>query len=651
MSLTSPERLIWLWVVVPIIGFYILKARLRRRRVATLLFWDQLFDEKLQRRWWQNMRHWLSLLMQLLIVGFVVLALVDPDFNLRPDESQELVLIIDNSASMRTARPGTGQTRLQEALQEASTFAAGLRPGDEAALLSAGSDVQVVVGMTDFAPAIQDGLDSIEPTDGPTQVLDAIQAARKLANDPERRRVVVFSDRCFDGQDQLTEADDVRWVQVGTSADNVAITRFQARRSTVDPLGYALLVELQNLSDEPAEGRLTLKLGDALEDVIPWSLEPNESWHTTIDGTSRDGGVLTAAIDAEDGLATDNVARAILPERPVIPVSLQSSEEDEAYYLSAVLDAIPLLNVSSAGASPDNRTGGLQVYSGVVPEQLPAGPVLLVSPASDGPAIAVDGGTAPAWTLGSSIETPLVARQQEDSPLLRHVQLLNVQLDQGRDVQVHERLGEATTLLESAEGAALLVAVDRPEGRLLILSTSLDASDLPLRIAFPVMMTNAVNWFMRRTSEIDPALATGQTAAVPWDVADNEEDAEQAVLIAPDGTQRRVTAEDGRARVGPLSTVGVFGLVAPSAMPTSGSRQSADASPEDMVSQVSGTQGGLLAVNLCSQTESDLRLAEYEQQTEEDLPPAGAPAWLYLILGSIGLVLTEWAFFNRRVIA
>jgi len=651
MSLTSPDRLIWLWVVIPIIGFYILRTRLRRRRVATLLFWDQLFDEKRQRSLWQNLRHWLSLLMQLLIVSVIVMALVDPVFNLRPDTSQELVLIIDNSASMQATRSENGPTRLDEALREASTFVSGLRQGDEAALLTAGSSVQVVVGMTDFGPAIQDSLETIEPTDGPTQITDAILAARRLANDPVRRRIVVFSDRSFDVDDPIEDATDVRWVQVGESVDNVAITQFQARRSTVDPLGYALLIELQNLSDSSAEGRLTLKLGESLVDVIPWLLEPNESWQTTVDGTSRKGGILTASIDSEDGLAADNVARAIVPDRPTIPVHLTTSAESDAYYLTTVLDSIPLLNLVDDDSVDSNQSGHLHVFNQTVPSEIPDGPVLLVAPKEDGPPITVDGTTAPAWKLGGEIKAPLIAKQDEESPLLTHVQLLNVLLDQGRDIQVHEELGEVTTLLESAEGAALLVAVDRPQGRILILSTNLDSSDLPLRIAFPVMMTNAVNWFMRRTNEINPALSTGQVASVPWDAPDTGEDSQLALLIDPNGNRRRVTVDRQRARIGPVNSVGVFALDAPSAFEQPEPNRATPKTPEELMTEIPRTKGELVAVNLCNAAESDLRQTEYEDHSAEDLPPAGAPGWLYLIFGAVGVVLTEWTFFNRRVIS
>ena len=39
----------------PIVLLYILRIRLRRQPVSTLLFWDQLFDEKKPRSWWQRL--------------------------------------------------------------------------------------------------------------------------------------------------------------------------------------------------------------------------------------------------------------------------------------------------------------------------------------------------------------------------------------------------------------------------------------------------------------------------------------------------------------------------------------------------------------------------------------------------------------------
>ena len=686
MSFASPERLIWLLIAIPIIGFYLLKTRLRSRQVATLLFWDQLFDEKRQRSLWQKLRHWLSLLLQLILVGLLCLALGDPLWESQTHSGQELILIIDNSASMQATDPTSGETRLETAMDRAMDVAQGLRQGDKIALITAGSRVHVVVGMTDFAPAIEDALATIQPTDGPTRIDESIEAARRLSSDPLRRRVVVFSDACLPQRKPITSANDLRWVQVGTSQSNVALTTFQVRRSTVDPIGYALWIEVQNLSGTTAETQLVLKLDNSLVDVIPISLGADEVWRKTIDGTSRTGGVLNASLKFDpghrDGLAVDNVAWAIVPPRPMIPVTLvssqdqgssrhsanDSSEDAEAFYLRRVLEAIPLVELTIADPQWAMESGdsldGLTVFSGITPPRLPSGPTLLIGVAEDGPRVENDGKSVVSWKVGEAIEAPLIAKQNSDSQLLRHVRLQNVVLAGGRDLDVNALIGEATTLLETAEGARVLVTIDRvpsgrdsgdqASGRVMILSADLANSDLPLRIAFPVMMTNAMNWFFHHSGEMNPALATGQVVSVPWDLAEDSSD--HAVLMDPTGEERQVSINQKMASMGPLETAGVYGLFSPDSLPernssTQQNDQAPVVSPIQWSTQSSDIPINLLAVNLCDAEESDLRLPTLTPQAEGDLPRGGASPWFYLTLLAIGLVLGEWALFHRRVIA
>ena len=672
MSLASPDKLIWLLAALPIILFYILKTRLRRRPVSTLLFWDQVFEQKRQRSLWQNLRHWISLCLQLIFVGLLGFALADPLWDSQEDTGQDLILIVDNSASMQAIDPDSGKTRLQQAIDQASDVAGTLRPGDNIALVTAAGSVRVVVGMSDFAPTVQEALLEIEPTDGPTRIGEAIAAARRLASDDEKRRIVVLSDGCVEQRDSLLQyrqgedapidqvengtenadrplltGDDVRWMQVGASQDNVAITTFQVRRSTVDPIGYSLLVEVQNFSEDPVETRLTLDLDDTLVDVIPLEIEAGGSYRRQIDSTSRAGGVLRGQLKVEDALAVDNQARAILPERPEIPVMLFAGKESESYYLRRVLESIPLVRVVESTPDQPTETSGLTIFAGVVPDKIPDGPVLFVDIPNSGPDVGDPG--QPAWRLGDQIENPIIAKQEKQSPLLRHVQLQNVILAGGRDLEVSDALGAPTVLLETASGARVCVSIERSEGRVLLLASDLDQSDLPLRIAFPVLMTNAMNWFFRETGEIRPALATGRTTDVPWDIA-NRSEAGTANLISPTGHVSLVTVAKDRVKLGPLPRAGVYQLTT-EAVPeviTADADETEEAGQELMVNDENAT---LIAVNLADANESDLRLPELPETTAAELPPAGRSPWFYLIVAACGLVITEWALFQRRVVA
>ena len=68
MSFALPIAFTLAALTLPIVALYILKVRLRRVSVSTNLFWKQIYDEKPPRSVWQNFRHLISLLLQLLLL-------------------------------------------------------------------------------------------------------------------------------------------------------------------------------------------------------------------------------------------------------------------------------------------------------------------------------------------------------------------------------------------------------------------------------------------------------------------------------------------------------------------------------------------------------------------------------------------------------
>src|SRR5437588_10580742 len=100
MNLANPLALAWGLLVIPIVIFYILKIRLKRVPVSTVIFWRQIFDEKKPRSLWQKLRHLVSLLVQLALLFLLVAALAKPFFSWEALDARRIVLVLDNSASM-----------------------------------------------------------------------------------------------------------------------------------------------------------------------------------------------------------------------------------------------------------------------------------------------------------------------------------------------------------------------------------------------------------------------------------------------------------------------------------------------------------------------------------------------------------------------
>src|SRR6185437_12644674 len=263
MSFANPTALAWLALAIPVVIFYILKIRLRRVPVSTVIFWRQIFDEKKPRSLWQRLRHLASLLVQLAFLGLLVAALVEPFFASEARHARRVILIVDNSASMNAT--DVEPNRLAKAKDDAHRIIKGLRARDEMAIIAAGTQPRVVCGLTGHHKSLRAALDDIGPTDGPTQLAGALDLARRLVSevgDEEKEtRIVVVTDACTPDAARLLTEGRVQFVAVGSRTGNLAITRFQVRRSTVDPIGYETLVEIANLADEPTgDFRLTITL-------------------------------------------------------------------------------------------------------------------------------------------------------------------------------------------------------------------------------------------------------------------------------------------------------------------------------------------------------------------------------------------------------
>jgi hypothetical protein len=641
MSLVNPVALVLAALAVPIIVFYILKIRLKRVPVSTLLFWQQIFEEKKPRSLWQRLRHLLSLLLQLAFLSLLVFALADPIFRWQQARARRIVLVVDNSASMNAH--DVLPSRLAAAKAEGRRLIDGLRLGDELAIIAAEAQPRVVCGSTDHQRTLRIALESIAPTEGPTRVVESVALARRLLSGSEKlRKVVVLSDGSYDRAADLLKQEDVELFTLGKHTGNVGITRLQARRSLLDPIGYEILVEVANASDEPVSTRLELDLSDDPIDVVPLTLAPGERTVQMFEKTSAEGGRLRAHIDRPDALAADNTAWAILPRRSRQKVTLVTPGN---LFLEKVFEAMPLVDLTvvkvpkeSSGAAPALKNSvdasAITVYHRKVPDTFPEGPVFVIEPERSGPL----------WQIGESLHNPVVAKQDKDSPLLLHIRLDNVIMPEARKLALK---GPAQLLAESAAGDPLYTVLDRPDSpgqaKVVVLTVDLDKSDLPLQTAFPIMATNLLNWFGGTKGELREATGAGGIAAV--DVPSGTTTDRDYVLRSPDGRDLPLAVRAGSTRitVGPLDQTGVWTVNGRAARALETKSESKTLSGSDEIIAE-------LACNLADRRETDLRpaagLAEHKSSLAAGL--AVRPIWYYLLATAFLLTCWEWFLYQRR---
>jgi hypothetical protein len=633
MNLLHPLSLAWLGLAIPIVIFYILKIRMRRVPVSTTLFWRQIFEEKQPRSIWQKLRHLLSLLIQIAFLLLVVFALAEPIFKWEIREARKLVLVVDNSASMNAADATAGPTRLEKAKLDALTLIDGLRFRDEMAIIAAGTQPTVRCGMTGHQSTLREELKKIAPTDGPTRVKEAVELARRLladqgdAKEKGRSNVIVLTDGGFEGADKLAEASDVKVVGVGSSkTGNVGITKFQVRRSLIDPIGYQILVEVVNASDAVVETRLELDLEESAVDVVPLKLEPGKPFRKVFEKTSADGGKLVGKIDRADALPADNQAWAILPRRDMQPVTLVA---DRNLFLEKVFEANPLVRLALSNKTPTDGSAGITVFHKNVPEKLPPGPVLVIEPTT----------STDLWTIGEIQQNPIVTKQDKDSPLMAHVRLDNVLMPEARQLKI--TAPKFQVLATSLTNDPLYASIDRPEGKVLVLTVNLEKGDLPLQTAFPIMVANALGWFAGTKGELRESLSTGVVTDIELPPS-AEASKGGLALVAPDGRSKPLPSLGNKVTVGPLDQCGVWSIARPSVESPKSTSKGQEA-PKPLLE---------VACNLASRPESDLR-SSLPTTSRASLVGGfgGWPIWVVLCALALALAGLEWYLYQRRWIS
>jgi hypothetical protein len=212
-------------------------------------------------------------------------------------------------------------------------------------------------------------------------------------------------------------------------------------------------------------------------------------------------------------------------------------------------------------------------------------------------------------------------------------------------------------------GESLYTAIERNTGKVLVLTVNLAKGDLPLRIAFPVMMTNAIGWFQGEQGELREAITAG--AFVDVDLSplveaerpgleteqpndelesvnkvDDSQRVSSLVLRSPTGQVRELPPAVRETTIGPFDRCGVWTIAEP-----------VEEDGDGAVNQDATTME--FACNLASSAESDLR----SKQKTESLAQAGIfgvggrPIWYYVIVLAFLLIVVEWYLYQRRWIS
>ncbi len=610
MNFLFPGAFAFAALIPLIVLWYLRRPRRRTLEVSTLMFWQRILEREPHRKFLGKLRHPLSLLLQLLIFLLLLLALARPEG--RPHGRRSTVVVLDARARMQA----DGGRVFGDALRAAAAAASRAAADDEVAVLAVEGAPRIVSPFAADGKSLRERLAGVPVSDAGGGLEETLALARSLLEGrPGERRVVLVTDR------PDPASGDAEVILTGAPLDNAGILALARRPLPASPQSAEVFVKLGNFSKSDRDLELELSL-----DGRPFDLQRlrvaaggERDFSTRIPAEMlRDGkGFLTARILAEDGLAADNTARAAMATGQSIRVLLLT--EDNPFLEGALKadSAVALEILRPESWHPDLARGfDAVVFDDFVPEGWnPAQPGAFFffgrSPFD------VPGEGAPAFALEAA---------DPESPLLWHVDLAAVRVAQSRRLQSPKDGGWRASVPVENGGEPAVLALERADGsRVVATGFASGDSNFPLRVGFPLFVSNVLHWISGRTSDGDASLAAGRTF-VPAD-GDAVARAPLKEESALSGESLAMTREPLRLRKSGFYAVGKEG--GPANVP------------------------GLsrwLAVNTADRAESDLR------QARADGAPAffrgglaGLHPWQWLALGAWILLLLEWFLHHRRI--
>ncbi|MGD1277968.1 MAG: VWA domain-containing protein [Tepidisphaeraceae bacterium] len=656
-------------IAVPLLLLlYFLKLRRREMPVSSTLLWRKAIQDLQVNAPFQRLRRNLLLLLQMLILIALLLALARPVLNYTPGAGPRTIILIDRSASMSATDMPRGRSRLDEAKRRAKDLVATLGRNAAAMVIAFDDSAQTIVPFTSDQRALDNAIDSIDPTDHPTK-LDAAyrladaQAAFTSGYNPRNRQapdVYLFSDgRALDA-DKTSVQGILHFEQIGTAtAGNIAIVAMNAKRDYVEPTRVQVFARLANFGPQPvSDVQVQLSVDARVRSVASVNLLP-ERWTDEQRRSALAGGFAAkdsiefpelelsdaAVIKVEqlsregDCLAADDSAVVVVPPPKILAVLLVTEGNFflEQGLRSQKLKIFDTMFPREYQRLPQDGEGGKKLpkpYDVIVfdrddqlqPQDVPrSGAAVYFGCVPPGLGLKAETDSA-----GQSVvlDDNWVLDWKRDHPIVRHLNL-------GKLYVAH-----ATKLLPTLNSEVLVDGTNCPlvvlhrenQAFHLVVPFDLLDSNWPLRSTFPVFLFQTLQ-FMSLGSDLQvrPTYPPGTTLRIPRsNLQKSQAVAQGLTLRGPQGNVHLNIPAGGDFVLPALDRTGLYETDPP--IP----------------------QYEKIAVSLLDENESNLLPAQVAPGSQGTVAPTVAAAsrrelWWLLAAAVLPLLLLEWWVYTRRV--
>jgi hypothetical protein len=608
MLFLNPAMLVTLATIPLLILIHTLKPKPKRIDVTNLFLWQEVIKERSGHWTFERLRKNLPLLFQILIVIFTALALVQPTWTFFTSKKGNMIIVIDTSASMK-AKSGTG-TRFELAREKALELIDQRDADQKILIVDAGSKPVVKAGFFASSNQAKSIVKSIHPSDAAADLEEAIYLALSFVDPAQKDFVYLITDgagRQVSGL--LSNHPKIKPIIVTGGNNNIGITKFEFRQAIDQIDRYEIMLTITNFNPTPIECPVRLSVDKVPIFDSPIKFDAKEKKLLIRPYSGLITGIARATLVIEDDFSVDNHAYLALNASKDIWILLVSKGN---YFLEKLLEAYPNFKVNSvreiipSSWKEQTLRHDIVIVDRMDFPQTDKGNLLLID--SYSPSI-------PILQTGH-VHFPKDLDWDRQSPLMANVNVAGLLVEQAAIIQSDMRL---KPVIESTQ-TGLMYTYQKAGLRAVLLGFDLTKSDLPLKIAFPVMMSNIVNWLNPHKLEF----STLQThAGQPFDIYLDPQTS-TFYTCAPKEKWERQHVETNPFRYTDTQKVGIYSI-----------------SEND--------KQRYFSANLADAAESDIATKVIEQLSDKPDDPLVAerisvqqPLWTFFLLFGCALMMIEW---------
>jgi hypothetical protein len=604
MSFLAPAAAFLALTIPAIVALYFLRIRRPTRIVPALHLWPNQIRDRQANVPWQRLRPSWLLFLQLLAAAVLVAAAVQPALPAGAALARHSIVLIDASASMQAT--DVTPSRLDVAKRQVNAIIDQLGPQDRMTVITVGPLARIVASVTGDRDTLHRAVNAVAASNGAADLSAALAMGSGLVRAGDDARAYLFTDGIVQPLRAMTTGlpFPVEYHRVGVSGENVALTSLTVRTSAQSRAAY---LHVQNFGQQPRSVGVEWRADGHLLDLRPLTLAAGQA-QDLIFPVPADATSVTAHLSGSDIFGLDDAATAVARAPRSFRVLLVTPGNvflEQAIRLRTDLQ----IDVIAPAAYRASAAYALTVFDRFSPPLLPDGPFVMVDPPA---------GSALAG--GQPVGIGRVRAVDAGDPLLANVDLQDVHVARSQDLR-NSIFGRP---LVSSLQTPLVLVRDEPFRQVLV-GFDLHESDLPLRIAFPILVQNLSEWLLPPSVPSHSFHPDEPVTIVP------EAGATSVNVIRPDGS-RRALASASIATFGDTDLTGLYTV-------------------EQVIT--GKVQRSWFSVNLFSDPISQLKppdrltLPPTRTSVTQATHPGQLEIWPWIALAALVVVTAEWLAFHR----